>query len=164
MNNLSNYKKDKNFKKWLKKQDYFYKFSFITKLINLTIKKEKFNNYFFEYYIYQISENISIKENFSDLITKEILDLDINNRALFIINVFNFYNKNFTYKKEFEIFLDAYFDYKNSNQFTIDNEYKLLNFYLNLKDSLLKARVRNFNAFLILINKSFYDSKLLKFV
>lgn len=164
MNNLSNYKKDKNFKKWLKKEDYFYKFSFITKLVNLTIKKEKFNNYFFEYYIYQISENISIKENFSDLIAKEILDLDINNKVLFIINVFNFYNKNFTYKKEFEIFLDTYFDYKNSNQFTIDNEYKLLNFYLNLKDSLLKARVRNFNAFLILINKSFYDSKLLKFV
>ncbi|CRX36994.1 / / hypothetical protein / 480768:481262 Reverse [Candidatus Hepatoplasma crinochetorum] len=159
MSNSTNFKKDQDFKKWLKKNDKFYKDSFITNLINFDYREKKFNKYFFEYYIFKIETKKSTKENFYDLIDKEVLNLKIEDRFDFIIKLFNFYHRDCSYMSELKIFLNFYFNNQNQEEFDAIKGHQLLKIYLNLKDSLLKARVRNFNYLLILINNSFYNIK-----
>lgn len=164
MSNTKSFKKDRDFKRWLKRNDKFYQDSFITNLINFDNREKKFTKYFFEYYIFAIETKKSGKENFYDSIAKEVLNFKIEDRVEFIIKLFNFYHKNCSYIIELKNFLNFYFNYKNQNQINFENGYSLLKLYLNLKDSLLKTRVRNFNYLLILINNSFYSKKEAKFI
>ncbi|BDV03685.1 MAG: hypothetical protein HPPSJP_4060 [Candidatus Hepatoplasma scabrum] len=163
MDNLKKIKKDQHFKRWLQKNDKFYQQSFITNVINF-IYKEKFSKYFFEYYLFALETKSSTKENFADLISKEILMIDTANKVNFIAKLFKYYYKDYDYINNLNSFLQIYFTCKNAQKFTLDDQSQLLSFYLDLKDSLLKKRVRNFNYLLILINKSFYNNKVAKFI